>query len=131
MLFLFSPLEQFTVYKFISLSFFNNDFSFTNSSLFAFLVFMLLFLLLNSICSNSKLIPTNWQLILENIYEFIFYGIVSENIKKEGSLYFPALFCIFFFPFIFKFTRYDSFWFYNHKSYNCNFFFSIYLFLRN
>lgn len=41
--------------------------------------------------------PSRWQILLENCYEFVYFNIVSENIKKDGSQYFPALFCIFFF----------------------------------
>ncbi len=94
---LFSPLEQFLIYKIFSFSLFGNDFSFTNSSLFAFFSFFSIFFLLNSIISNSKLVPQSWQILLENCYEFVYFNVVSENIKKEGSQYFPALFCIFFF----------------------------------
>jgi ATP synthase subunit 6 len=31
------------------------------------------------------------------LFEFVFFNIVSENIKKDGDKYFPILFTIFFF----------------------------------
>jgi len=31
------------------------------------------------------------------LYEFVFYNVVSENIKKGGGLYFPVLFSVFLF----------------------------------
>lgn len=93
----FSPLEQFLIFKLFPISFAGCDLSFTNSSLFALLASFLLFFLFNTILSNSKLIPSGWQIVLENCYEFVYFSIVTENIKKNGSQYFPALFCIFFF----------------------------------
>ena len=95
--FFLSPLEQFLVYKIISFSLFKNDFSFTNSSFFALIAFFLFLFFFNAICSNAKFVPKNWQIVIETFYEFIYFNIVSENIKKNGSLYFPILFCIFFF----------------------------------
>jgi ATP synthase subunit 6 len=35
--------------------------------------------------------------VLESFYEFVYYNIVSENIKKGGNLYFPVLLSVFFF----------------------------------
>lgn len=93
----FSPLEQFLIYKIFSFSLFGNDLSFSNSSLFAFLSIFFIFFMFNTILANSKLIPNAWQVLIENCYEFVYFSIVTENIKKDGSQYFPSLFCIFFF----------------------------------
>jgi len=35
--------------------------------------------------------------ILEFFYEFIFFSVLSENVKKDGFFYFPALFSVFIF----------------------------------
>tara|TARA_B100000787_G_scaffold161943_1_gene142197 strand:+ start:312 stop:488 length:177 start_codon:yes stop_codon:yes gene_type:complete len=54
----FSPLEQFTIFKLIPISFFGLDFSITNSTLFGALACSLAFIFFNLICSGAKLIPT-------------------------------------------------------------------------
>jgi F-type H+-transporting ATPase subunit a len=38
-------------------------------------------------------------MLAEFIYEFIFFNVLSENVKKNGSLYFPFLFTVFSFIF--------------------------------
>ena len=91
----FSPLEQFTIFKLIPISFFGLDLSITNSTLFAALSCFLAFIFFNFICSNAKLIPTLWQGIAESLFEFVFYNVLSENIKKGGSAYFPIILTIF------------------------------------
>lgn len=96
-MFLNSPLEQFLVFKLFSITILGFDLSFTNSSLFAFFVLFLLLFLVNSIIAGSTVVPKSWQIILENCYNFIYFNIVQENIKSQGSKYFPALFSIFFF----------------------------------
>ena len=93
----FSPLEQFSVYKLIPIYYGCFDLSITNSSLFAIIAIFLIFFVFTCICSQAKLIPTVWQSILEMLYEFVFYNVVSENIKKGGGLYFPILFSVFLF----------------------------------
>lgn len=95
-MFLFSsPLEQFTVFKLLPISFFGFDFSFTNSSLFSLISFSLGFLFLNFICSRAKLVPTLWQNFAESLFEFILYNVLSENIKKGGNAYFPIILTVF------------------------------------
>jgi hypothetical protein len=54
----FSPLEQFSVYKIISLQFSFIDLSLTNSSCFAVGASALIFVIFSSVCSNAKIIPT-------------------------------------------------------------------------
>jgi len=36
-----------------------------------------------------------WQGIAESLFEFVFYNVLSENIKKGGSAYFPIILTIF------------------------------------
>jgi F-type H+-transporting ATPase subunit a len=91
----FSPLEQFSIIKIIPISIFGLDFSFTNSSLLAILACLLAFTLYNLACANAKIVPTPLQSVVESMFEFIFYNVLSENVKKNGSYYFPILFSIF------------------------------------
>jgi len=91
----YSPLEQFTIIKLLPISFGFFDFSFTNSSLLAVMSCTLAFLALNFVCFKAKLIPNAWQSVLEFLYEFIYFNVLSENVKKNGNLYFPMLFSIF------------------------------------
>jgi ATP synthase subunit 6 len=95
----FSPLEQFAILKLVPISIGLIDLSFTNSSLLAVLSCFAAFLFYNAICSNARLVPTPWQSIFEFIYEFIYFNVLSENVKKNGNFYFPALFAIFSFLF--------------------------------
>ena len=92
---LFSPLEQFSIFKLIPISFFGLDLSVTNSTLFAGISCFLSFIFFNFICSNARLVPSLWQGIAESLFEFVFYNVLSENIKKGGSAYFPIILTIF------------------------------------
>jgi F-type H+-transporting ATPase subunit a len=98
-MFLLSPLEQFSINKFLPIFIGNFDFSITNSSILVFLVCFFSFLFYNFACANAKLVPGVWQSLAEFIYEFIYFNLLAENIKKNGSLYFPFLFSIFSFIF--------------------------------
>ena len=91
----FSPLEQFAIFKLIPITFFNFDLSLTNSTLFAALACSLAFIFFNFVCSKAKIIPTLWQSIAESLFEFIFYNVLSENIKRGGGAYFPIILTIF------------------------------------
>ena len=95
----YSPLEQFTILRLVKISFGLVDISFTNSSLLTIISCLLAFVLYSMACSNAKLIPSAWQSIVEFIYEFIYFNVLSENVKKNGNYYFTALFSIFSFLF--------------------------------
>ena len=99
LMFFFSPLEQFSISKIIPLTIGVFDFSFTNSSLLVILSCSLCFLFYNFAVSKATLIPTVWQSIAEFLYEFIFFNLLSENVKKNGNYYFPFLVAIFSFIF--------------------------------
>jgi ATP synthase subunit 6 len=96
---LFSPLEQFSITKLIPLFIGTFDFSFTNSSLLVTISTLLAFLVYNFAISGSKLIPTTWQSVIEFLYEFIYFNLLSENVKKNGNYYFPVLVTVFSFIF--------------------------------
>jgi len=53
-----SPLEQFTITKFIHIFLGSFDFSITNSTVLVFLSCSLAFLFYNFACANAKLIPS-------------------------------------------------------------------------
>lgn len=53
-----SPLEQFSIYKILPLSFGFVDLSITNSSLFVIIIFLIMFIGFNAILSNALMIPT-------------------------------------------------------------------------
>jgi ATP synthase subunit 6 len=44
-------------------------------------------------------VPHVAQTLFEYLYEFIFFTVLSENVKKNGSYFFPMLFSIFSFLF--------------------------------
>jgi len=95
----FSPLEQFSIIKIIPVAIGQLDISITNSSILTGLACAIAFFFYNFAVANARLVPSAWQTCAEFIYEFIFFTVLSENVKKNGSLYFPILFTIFSFIF--------------------------------
>lgn len=95
----FSPLEQFSINKLISLNLGPFDFSITNSTVLVFLACNLAIFFYNSACYKAKLVPHASQTIFEYLYDFIFFTVLTENVKKNGSYFFPMLFSIFSFIF--------------------------------
>ena len=98
-MFFFSPLEQFSINKFVPIFIGNFDFSITNSTVLVFLSITFAFLFFNFAVANAKLVPSSWQSSAEFMYEFVYFNVLSENVKKNGPLYFPILFTIFTFIF--------------------------------
>ena len=90
----FSPLEQFQILRIISFSFGPFDFSFTNSTLLAFLAISLSFFFSLLSCHQARLVPFSVQTIFENLYSFAL-SLASENIKKHSLSLFPLIFTIF------------------------------------
>ena len=95
----FSPLEQFSINKLISLNLGPFDFSITNSTVLVFLACNLAIFFYNSACYKAKLVPHASQTLFEYLYDFIFFTVLTENVKKNGSYFFPMLFSIFSFIF--------------------------------
>jgi ATP synthase subunit 6 len=95
---LFSPLEQFRIVDLIKLGIGKYDISLTNSSLNLLIILTILTLILRNFNNTKKLfvIPSNWQLVLENLYKFIL-SIVTDQIGNEGKKYFTLLTSIFLF----------------------------------
>jgi ATP synthase subunit 6 len=63
------------------------------------LCFFFVCILFNFICSGATLLPGFWQTIVELFYEFFYFSIFTENVKKESSYYFPVFFTTFAFIF--------------------------------
>ena len=107
------PISSFQVKTIVPINFFGLDISITNSSLFMFLVVLLIcgFFWLGT--SNRSLIPNKMQIVVEKMFFFI-GGVVKANSGKKGIEIFPYMFVLFLFimignivglfPFAFSFT---------------------------
>ena len=83
----YSPLEQFSINKIIPLQLGFLDFSITNSTILALLACTVAVTFYNFACYKAKLIPTASQTMFEYLYEFIFFTVLSENVKKKWLLF--------------------------------------------
>lgn len=92
---IFSPLEQFEINVLIPLSlvgFF--DISITNATFYIFLALSLFtfFILLGS--WNLFLVPLNFQVLIEIIYQFVF-DMIKDQASLKGQQFFPLFFLTF------------------------------------
>jgi|TARA_B110001452_G_C15221842_1_gene423579 F-type H+-transporting ATPase subunit a len=94
-----SPLEQFGINKIIPLNIAFIDISITNSTIITIIATTLCITFYNFACYKAKLIPNASQTMFEYLYDFIFFNVLTENVKKNGSYFFPMLFTIFSFIF--------------------------------
>jgi F-type H+-transporting ATPase subunit a len=91
-----NPLSQFEIKPLIKILIAGYDVSFTNSSLFlllAFLVFMVLFVLP---MRKARVIPGKMQAVAEIVYEFV-NNTLTETAGEKGQKYMPFIFTIFIF----------------------------------
>lgn len=97
---LLTPLEQFQIISLFSVKLFCLDFSLTNMLFINIIVLFLVSVSVNFSTSNSEkissffLIPNNWQLLLETVYEVV-SQLVFDNLNEEGEKYFPFISVIF------------------------------------
>lgn len=97
---LLTPLEQFQIISLFSIKLFCLDFSFTNMLFINIIVLFLVGISVNFSTSKTDtissffLIPNNWQLLLESIYEVV-SQLVFDNLNEEGEKYFPFISVIF------------------------------------
>lgn len=91
-----NPMEQFEIKKLIPINIGEYDISFSNSSLCMILSAISVILIFSLCLRKRQLIPTISQSIPESLYEFI-YGLVKDNIGKEGLKYFSFIFSLFLF----------------------------------
>lgn len=101
-MFVNSPLEQFQITTLFSIKLGSINISFTNTSLFMFIVCasIILFVMLGTV--NSTIVTRNnvsanlWQAVVEMVYEFVL-AVIIENIGQKGLRYFPFIFTLFMF----------------------------------
>jgi len=100
---LLTPLEQFQIISLFSLKLFCFDLSVTNMLFINVLVIFLVKVLVSLAASVRKneeeslsffLIPNNWQLLLEFIYEVVFQ-VIFDNLNKKGEMFFPFIVVVF------------------------------------
>ena len=95
---MFSPLEQFDIFKLIILKISNFDISIFNIILPFIIINILFFFFIKFLKRNSKLISDIIQNILELLYKFVF-NIVIQQLGNKGLNYFHLIFIIFNFIF--------------------------------
>nr|AHX02490.1 ATP synthase F0 subunit 6 [Riquetophycus sp. HSY-2014a] len=88
-----SPLEQFELVTIFPISILGLNISLTNSSLFLILAFLISLFWISLSFYNSTLVPNNWQLVKESIYD-ITVSIVQDNLGSKGEFYFPFIFTL-------------------------------------
>lgn len=93
-MFIGSPLEQFEINLLMPLRIGNFNVPITNSTLFMFISCALVVALVALSTRNATLIPNRWQSVVEMLYDFV-ANLVSENIGKAGTKYFPLVFSVF------------------------------------
>ena len=72
------------------------DISFTNSAAFMIAAVVIAAAIMIVSMRHRAMVPTRWQLIAEMSYTFI-AKMVGDTIGKEGRVYFPFVFSLFFF----------------------------------
>ena len=95
MLYIPSPLEQFSIHTFIPFRIGALDMTVTNST-FYMVVATTLFVALVHMCTakGGLLVPSRWQSGVEMLYEFVL-TLAVEQIGPRGRQFFPLLFTTF------------------------------------
>lgn len=88
-----SPLEQFELVTILPISILGLNLSLTNSSLFLILAFLLSIFWISLSFYNASLVPNNWQLVKESIYD-VTASMVQDNLGSKGEFYFPFIFTL-------------------------------------
>nr|UAD89513.1 ATP synthase F0 subunit a [Gracilaria changii] len=88
-----SPLEQFEIVTLIPLTFFGLNISITNSVLFMLLAFLIAVLWISLSFYENTIVPNNWQLVNEMIYN-VTSSMVQDNLGAKGEFYFPFIFTL-------------------------------------
>jgi F-type H+-transporting ATPase subunit a len=101
--FINSPLEQFEVLPFISVSapiFGEFNLSLTNLTFYTIIVVFSLHIVANN---HYKLIPSKWSVALESAYASV-QGMVRDQIGSTNEIYTPFIYSLFFFVIIANLT---------------------------
>jgi F-type H+-transporting ATPase subunit a len=94
------PIHQFEISKIgPSLTFFGNDISFTNSSLYMVIALVVAWFLMGHGSRLKAIVPGRLQAAGEMLYEFM-AGTVRSAIGDEGMKFFPLVFSLFIFVLI-------------------------------
>lgn len=91
-----NPLNQFKLFDLIPIKFAGYDLSFTNSSFFMLLAFLLVSSFFILILKNGRIVPNSYQAVGEILYNFIL-DTVNINTMGKGEKYLPFVFTIFVF----------------------------------
>lgn len=94
-----SPLEQFEINKYISLTSSFIDISWlsiTNFSVYTIIVFSIIIALHTLSINNNGIIPSKWSISIESIYSTI-QNMVYNQIGISGQYYFPLIYVLFIF----------------------------------
>lgn len=90
-----TPLEQFDIIALFPIFKISNVYLYiTNSTIFTALTGLSLIFLLHLVSLNTKIVPTNWQSVLEEVYLFTKL-LVEKNIGQLGLQFFPVIFFLF------------------------------------
>ena len=90
------PTEQFSVHSIVPVHLFGHDISFTNASLYMFIVVGLITALMILAVSKEALIPGRLQSVAEMAYEFN-ADMLRQTTGKSGMHFLPLVFTIFMF----------------------------------
>jgi len=90
------PIHQFVIERKIPLEIGGVDLSFTNSSLWMAIIFLVVTGLMVLGMRQRAMVPGRMQSLAELSYTFI-AGLVRDNVGKEGMAFFPFIFTLFFF----------------------------------
>jgi len=90
------PTEQFSVHQIVPIHLFGYDFSFTNASLYMFIVVGAISLLMIFAVSKEALVPGRMQAAAEMAYEFN-ADMLRSTTGKSGMHFLPLVFSIFMF----------------------------------
>ncbi len=88
-----SPLAQFDIITIIPIIFGNFEVSITNLTLTIFIA-LIIGITIFYVYYIGRLIPRNWQLILESLYMFV-YRLANQQMGKAGIVYFPFILSLF------------------------------------
>lgn len=93
-----SPLDQFEIRDLISLdsSLINVHLSLTNIGLYL-TSGTILVLIISLIANNNKIVPNNWSISQESLYDTIHSIVVNQINSNKGQIYFPFIYGLFIF----------------------------------
>ncbi|MEO5340569.1 MAG: F0F1 ATP synthase subunit A [Magnetococcus sp. MYC-9] len=90
------PLHHFQVVKYIQMAPFGLDLSISNSVLWMWISIAIGFAFFRYALRRPEMVPGRLQSVAESGYLFV-RGMVEENVGRDGLVYFPMLFTLFFF----------------------------------